>query len=728
MSTTLSDPSNPTLLNHPDWVSMDIEHLGKSFYNSEDVPLSDTIKSHKAKTLNEACLSKQHEILYEYLKSTDGLVNNNLRSRIWPILLGIEIKGDDHEDNDDHKSSYINSKLEINDNYMTSSDSSISSVSKKLDFKKATSFLLDTLDSNNLPPHKDEDQIKLDINRSFTILSQWQSYHQQSQLDSYTTIYSKSDVEELRKTLLSLIVKMLRKYPSLNYYQGYHDIASIILIICYDNSLQSTSTSSSSMTIDEELAFLILEKLTIFHLRDYMITDINLSINHLKLIPTLLEEIDTSFFELIKQTSNSYLAFDGLTYDYTFYQALSSILTMFSHDVNNLHQLLVIWDFILGHDSVLTSIYIYVSILLFSKDKIFEKLNLSSDYNYEEIDEYDYGHIDTDMVHSLISPSKLFEDLSDSDLIKILNKAKHLIDNNPIDEVSNRASTVDVWFDSFNKHSVLLNTSNITIDRATKNKKYNSLLINNHSQNHELSKSPTYSTELDNTVPFVLTDLIKIQDEEISKQILYEISLQNKIMEQQESLATSVNSLADDETATSYLLLSSSISSISSASSSINTKIARTSSLMFKKLFSNHVIDDHDADNESKPGNKAPSSNYNNLLFKNICKVSCTVGFIGFMIHFLLIKDSSTSNNNINVLKFFNRDMVSPLNEFNLNESVNSIGKELVVYGNEVINEAGEAISVAVSYMKDSEFVNQGFTLGQVGLGNFRDIIFGIVR
>ena len=73
----------------------------------------------------------------------------------------------------------------------------------------------------------------------------------------------------------------------------------------------------------------MLENLAIYHLRDYLISDINLSINHLRLIPTILEIVDNQLFQLIKQTSNSSIQSQGLNYDYKFYQALSSILTIY---------------------------------------------------------------------------------------------------------------------------------------------------------------------------------------------------------------------------------------------------------------------------------------------------------------------------------------------------------------------------------------------------------------
>lgn len=719
MSIAASDTSPTVLLHqlHPDWVSMDIEHLGKSFYNGEDAPLSDAIKSLKAKTLNEAIVNRQFDVLYEYSKSSDGLVNNNIRAKAWPILLGVEEAL--FISNSPAPISTLSSKLnsEFNsDDDLSNSESSLSHPLKKLNLNKSTSFLLDNLNLNDLPPHKDEDQIRLDINRSFTILSHWQSFHQQSsQLDSYTTIFSKTDVDELRKKLFSLIIKMLRKHPSLNYYQGYHDIASVILIICYENCPNSINPG---IHIDEELAFSLLEKLTIFHLRDFMIIDIQLSINHLKLIPTLLENIDSGLFNLIKQTSNSYISSDGLYYDYSFYQAISSIITLFSHDINNLNHLLTIWDFILGHNSILTSIYIYTAFLLAKKEEIFETLHLKTDYSdYQGIDDdqFDYLNVDADVVHTLISPLLLFEDLSDAKLIKVLNKANSLITDYPIAKLDNSESTFGSWFSGWNKHSVLLNTSKLSGERTSD---YN-FLINYNQQS--LSKTPSYNSEAD-SFPRTLETLIQLQDEEMSKQTIHDLEVQRSIFDQQESLSASFNSLSDDDTAKSYLPLSSSISSISTVSSSINTKIVRTSSRLFKKFFLGHSKDDVNDNNK-----KVAHRNKDFSLVSNIYKISFTIGFIGFMVHFLLIKDNERLNH-FNIFKLFNNTIISPLKEININDSVQSIGNEITVYGGDIASDVSDALNVAINYVKDADIVNQGIGVGQIGLGNLRDTIFGIIR
>ena len=755
---------------------MDIEKLGKSFYNSDEQPLSEPIRNLKAKTLNEAIARKNYDMLVSYLKSTEGLINNELRLKVWPILLGLQDSegaetsretGNSPAVGGAASSSFRTAELDsiLNSSSSNHTNSPASSLSTSIDSitdsatfvpkkkhsssklsknLKSTSFYLNDLNTIDLPPHKDEEQVKLDIQRSFTVLS-----HLQSQLgvisgnessygasssegdcnSTYTTILSKSDIESLKKKLLNLIIKILRKYPALNYYQGYHDIASIVLIICYEKETQ---------IINEELAFSILEKLTIFHLRDFMIQDINLSVNHLRLIPKILQVAELDLFELLKQTNGSYLMSDGEIFDYKFYQGLSSILTMFSHDLINLKQILTIWDFMLSYDSIVVNIYVYTSSLIYFKDDIFKKLGLPLDDEYQ-----DYSNVDRDIVHTVLSPGSLFKDISDIDLIKILNKAESLIEKFPLElnqntklstianrEVNNESeetmseiveennkevdhSKVDVtneeeavekvvdnpleneWF-GFNSHSVLVTTSlpcfNLT-DRKKKDNKY-SCLFNN-------SK---------------LSEWIQLQDEEITKQSNHEFEQQQKLFEKQNQQAndSSASASASDFNSSGSILLSSSLSSLTSATSNSAMSALSTSSLILKKILrvGNTIDDESEIDSKSaKKGKNKGLNNRSSFHISNIYKISVTIGFIGFMIHFLLIR-SNTRLSEYSIVKY-----VSP--------AFHNVRDELSTISSGLVKEVSAGISNVYNLVSESDAISNGARMGQVGLGNIRGMIFG---
>lgn len=542
--------------NHQEWVSMDMGRFGRLFDNSEETPLNEQLKLLKIKAINESLANSNFDELVESLRSTDGLISNELRKLVWPVLLQIKYSS-------------------------TSKDSN-------------------GMDSKISSSHRDKDQVVLDIRRSFSILAG---------LD-----YSVDDIQFLKKKLFNLIIRILHKYPALNYYQGYHDIASIIVIVHYDNTTKK---------LDETLCFQMLETLTLYHLRDFMLRDINLSLHHLKLIPTLLEIVDYKFFKLLKQVNNSYIASHGSIYDYGFYLGISSILTMFSHDIENLHQLLIVWDFILSYNSIIISVYIYVAALMLKKDDIYHRLGIS-----DESTDFDKDHL-----HTLVSPSSIFKTVTDCDILKILNNAKFYYENYPINNLSNSTFTYDLWFKDYNRHSVLLTSSTKSLSLEPP-----MILIDNNAE---------------------LSHIMQIQDNEMDRLMAYNLSV--------EKVYDSDDTEYDNSGINS---LSSSLSSLQSSTSSFNTKLLQTSSLYFKKILF------HDDD-------KTPIQHNNRFKLTTLYKFSLTMGFLGFVVHFLLAK------NNANVSGL-----------------------------------ASKYVSETFTFVQNSPVVNNGL-FGKIGLGNLKNNIYG---
>ncbi|RLV91707.1 GTPase-activating protein GYP8 [Spathaspora sp. JA1] len=643
---------------------MDSDTLSKSLYKNEELPLNDNIRGMKAKAIREAIGNSNKEemleLLCEFSRSTDGLITNELRSKVWPVLLGIEVKSE-------HAGGLFSNGSPI----------------------------LEEFNCIDLPSHKDEEQVKLDIQRSFSILKQIQSLPNFTNDNSYTTIFSSSDVQNLKKYLSNLIIKLLRKYPRLNYYQGYHDIASVILLVCYipgeeedgEEDEQREGRKDHDYNINEELAFKILERITVFHLRDYMIHDIALSIDHLRLIPALLETIDVELFELIKQTSNSYIQSDGLYYDYKFYSGLSSILTMFSHDLSSLSQILTVWDFSLSYNSVLINMYLYTSALLVFKHKIFKQCNVGK----QEREELYFEDIDSDLVHNAISANNLFDNLSDVDLIKIMNKTRSIVQEYPIDNLTSFSS----WFRDYNKSSVLVNTSDLYTSKRDKFTKYADLII-----------------ETIGETPIELNKLLELQDDEISRQIADDLAFQRKILLQQEELNNSI--LTDTSAGQS--------DSFTSDITSVNTSLSIhriASSILFKKFF--HI------EEEEGQGKKIVKRRKEWWVTKNIFKISFTIGFVGIVVHFLLKNNPQYQNL---IARLFNDNAIPQLRKMSplviLNyEPITSISNELSAVSEEIFTDVGNVFNDLFCFIKDSEVVNSGISIGQVGLGNLKSTIYG---
>lgn len=637
-----------------DWV--DFDGLDTSLYKEES-PLSEAVKSLKIKAVEVALNAGRSGLVAEYSRATEGLVSTHLRAKVWPLLLNVDMVADSEPD-----------------------------VSERL--FSGTSF--GHFGTNDLPPHKDESQVMLDIKRLFTVMSHFNSFYG-SMNSSFTTILSPDEIEEMRKRLFCLVIRVLRKYPFLNYYQGYHDVASVVLLVFNDLGAS-----------DDEDAFLLLEKLTVCHLRDFMISDIALSINHLKLIPCIVEEVDPTLFQLIRQSSNSFLASNGAYFDYKFLQALLSILTLFSHDITNSSQLLVIWDFIFSYNSVAVSLYIYVATMLHFKDSILKKLNVS--------DSSGFLTIDADLVHTLLSPAHLLSGLSDLDLVEILTSAKQLIEDYPYSRLANSSDTYDVWFGDFNQHSVICTTSKLgPMNEESKTKSFTNSPAGDETDEKTSSVSLSPNLSVPSNVS-ELESLIMLQEEEQRKETIHETNLFQHVLDQ-DSLATSVTSLDGDDSSRMGLL-SSSLSNLTAASSSINHKVMHSSSIFFKKLFSR-------SESEEPEGNVSKRNNHNSL-HSRIYKISVTIGFVGFLIHFLLKHSEGHHSGIYRVMHGDTSSLRSMLSLFDWA----LLRSEVANFGSELVSGALHVAGDVITYVGDSEVVNAGLDFTQIGLGSLRNSVY----
>ncbi|GMG10943.1 unnamed protein product [[Candida] boidinii] len=313
-------PSTTVL--QPEWVKMDINDIGNSIFNEKSLISDYNNKDLKKDTLKLAIKQNNKEIMYQLSQTRDGLINNEFRSKIWPILLGMEppvsktkgIKGE--------------KEIEYNDEKEDEEEKEGDNEKEDNDEKEEKQSNLDT---NSLPQHKDEDQVKKDVDRSFI---------------NYPKNLTKDELESLRLKLNNLIVKVLRNNPKLNYYQGYHDIATIILLV-FEN--------------DEESAFKFLQHLSLFHLRDHMLPSIESTIDQLHLIYDLIEITDPLMYKLIKFLDPSF--------------SISFIISIFSHNIEKFDEILLVWDFIFSEDSMVLLIYIFASILIYYKFEILNDLN-----------------------------------------------------------------------------------------------------------------------------------------------------------------------------------------------------------------------------------------------------------------------------------------------------------------------------------------------------------------
>ncbi|KAG0017150.1 hypothetical protein BGZ80_008572 [Entomortierella chlamydospora] len=117
--------------------------------------------------------------------------------------------------------------------------------------------------------HKDEEQVRLDIIRSFTHLAadtkSQQSFKKQKQED-----------------LLHVIMDVLRRHPKLAYYQGFHDVCTCLIVV-----------------LGKEAAMPAAESLAMFFFRDCMLDNLEPVLDQLSLMTALLKLEDPEVQEFL---------------------------------------------------------------------------------------------------------------------------------------------------------------------------------------------------------------------------------------------------------------------------------------------------------------------------------------------------------------------------------------------------------------------------------------------
>ncbi|KAG5517991.1 hypothetical protein PMAC_000446 [Pneumocystis sp. 'macacae'] len=174
-----------------------------------------------------------------------------------------------------------------------------------------------------LPAHKDENQVQLDVDRSFIY---------------YPINLTHKKLEKKRKELKSLIVEILRKHPNFNYFQGYHNIAQVFLLC-----------------IGKKEAVKLLEYISLTRIRDFFLPSLSPILDHLEFIKSIILKKDRELGEHITNIPSHF--------------ALASYLTWFSYKTTHFDDVLNVFDFILATDTIMI-IYVCAATIIQQKNYI----------------------------------------------------------------------------------------------------------------------------------------------------------------------------------------------------------------------------------------------------------------------------------------------------------------------------------------------------------------------
>ncbi|KAJ6444242.1 TBC domain-containingprotein [Purpureocillium lavendulum] len=243
----------------------------------------DSRVSQKRTEIVDACKSRDIPSLRSLAESTGGFLDDTLRRAAWPILLGLPPPGD------------------------AANGSAV-----KEDWK-------------DLPRHRDEEQVDLDVNRSFVY---------------YPNGQSEAQLEQCKLQLSSLIVEVLRRYPYLCYFQGYHDICQVFMLV-----------------LEPPWRAKVVARLSILRIRDFMLPSLGPTTSQLRLLPDLLAKADPKLRRHIATIEPFY--------------ALAGTLTMYAHNIEAYHDIARLFDIFLAREPVFT-IYVFAQIVMDRRDEILD--------------------------------------------------------------------------------------------------------------------------------------------------------------------------------------------------------------------------------------------------------------------------------------------------------------------------------------------------------------------
>ncbi|KAM0472868.1 hypothetical protein ACHAPX_008545 [Trichoderma viride] len=247
----------------------------------------------KTSEILAACTWRDATRLRALAESEGGLLADTLRQVAWPILLGLPPPTDEKESEITHSADPHAAPLDE--------------------------------DWKDFPRHNDEDQVQLDVNRSFV---------------HYPNDQSEAQLQERKHELSNLIVEVLRRHPYLCYFQGYHDICQVFLLV-----LEPAARAP------------LVSRLSVLRIRDFMLPSLSATTAQLRLIPDILARADMELRRHLSSIEPFY--------------ALAGTLTMYAHNIERYKDIARLFDVILAREPTF-SIYLFAQIVIDRREEILE--------------------------------------------------------------------------------------------------------------------------------------------------------------------------------------------------------------------------------------------------------------------------------------------------------------------------------------------------------------------
>lgn len=151
---------------------------------------------------------------------------------------------------------------------------------------------------------------------------------------------SQDSIETKKTELSDLIVSTLRSHPLLSYFQSYHDVVQVLLLV-----------------LGKQRAMIAVPRISLLRLRDYMLPTISPARKHFELVSAIVKAADSELANHISEAENIF--------------ALSATHSLFAHDIQNYGDIARLYDFLLAHEPIM-SIYLFAAITISRRSELLE--------------------------------------------------------------------------------------------------------------------------------------------------------------------------------------------------------------------------------------------------------------------------------------------------------------------------------------------------------------------
>lgn len=212
---------------------------------------------------------------------------------------------------------------------------------------------------------RDIEQVAKDVERSFIGPAFKGLFTSQATVNNNEQTASMSGQKLFRRKQLShLVLTTLNRHPALHYFQGYHDILSVVLLTLAPqppSPLPTETEQDPSMLFadatQQALLVLVTERISLHVIRDSLTRDLLPIMGQLKLLGNLIRLCDPALAELVDRASP--LPFFALPW----------LLTLLTHDAGEVVVMQKVLGFVLAFGPS-AAIYLCAAVLLQRKEEL----------------------------------------------------------------------------------------------------------------------------------------------------------------------------------------------------------------------------------------------------------------------------------------------------------------------------------------------------------------------